>query len=83
VVYGTLEHLDSQGPTTILIQSIATRVQQQIILQQFSGLFQMLIWVEVGILDSWTRTLLAPHISSCLADPHVDVLAIYQAVWVL
>lgn len=64
-VYGFLAHLDSREAATLLTQSITTEARQQIILRQFSGLFPMPVWFEVGVPQSWAWTLLAPYISSC------------------
>ncbi|CRK30699.1 hypothetical protein BN1708_015838 [Verticillium longisporum] len=67
-VYGFLPHLNSGPAAQILLQSITTEARQQLIFRQFSGLFPMPVWFEVGIPQSWAWTLLAPYISSCPAD---------------
>jgi hypothetical protein len=67
-VYGFLNHLDSREAGQILLQSITTEARQQLIFRQFSGLFPMPVWFEVGIPQSWAWTLLAPYISSCPAN---------------
>jgi hypothetical protein len=60
--------LNSQAAATLLLQSISTEARQQQIFRQFSGLFPMPVWFEVGIPQSWAWTLLAPYISSCPAN---------------
>jgi hypothetical protein len=67
-VYGFLGHLNSQAAATLLLQSITTEARQQMVFRQFSGLFPMPVWFEVGIPQSWAWTLLAPYISSCPAN---------------
>lgn len=67
-VYGFLGHLDSQAAASLLLQSITTEARQQMIFRQFSGLFPMPVWFEVGVPQSWAWTLLAPYISSCPAN---------------
>lgn len=67
-VYGFLGHLDSRAAATLLLQAITTEARQQMIFRQFSGLFPMPVWFEVGVPQSWQWTLLAPHISSCPAN---------------
>ncbi|KAH7347524.1 ferritin-like domain-containing protein [Plectosphaerella cucumerina] len=64
-VYGFLPHLNSGPAAQLLLQSITTEARQQMIFRQFSGLFPMPEWFEVGIPQSWAWTLLAPYISSC------------------
>jgi len=64
-VWGFQAHLDSREVAQLLDQSIATEARQQLIFRQFSGLFPMPVWFEVGIPQSWAWTLLAPYISSC------------------
>lgn len=51
-----------------MLQSITTEARQQMIFRQFTGLFPMPVWFEVGIPQSWAWTLLAPYISSCPAN---------------
>lgn len=67
-VWGFQAHLDSREVAQLLDQSIATEARQQLIFRQFSGLFPMPVWFEVGIPQSWAWTLLAPYISSCPAN---------------
>ena len=67
-VYGFLGHLGSGEVATLLLQSITTEARQQMIFRQWSGLFPMPVWFEVGIPQSWAWTLLAPYISSCPAN---------------
>jgi hypothetical protein len=67
-VYGFLPHLDSRAAAQMLLQSITVEARQQLIFRQFSGLFPMPEWFEVGIPQSFAWTLLAPHITSCPAD---------------
>ncbi|KAL5362687.1 hypothetical protein BJX96DRAFT_186320 [Aspergillus floccosus] len=58
---------------TLLLQSITTEAQQQMVFRQFEGPFPMPVWFEVGVPQSWAWTLLAPYISSC--PPHQTRLA--------
>lgn len=67
-VYGFLEHLDSRAAASLLLQSITTEARQQMIFRQFSGLFPMPVWFEIGVPQSWAWTLLAPWIKSCGSD---------------
>ncbi|KAI0476576.1 hypothetical protein GGR56DRAFT_481337 [Xylariaceae sp. FL0804] len=67
-VYGFLNHLDSREAAQLLLQSISTEARQQMIFRQFSGLFPMPVWFEIGVPQSWAWTLLAPYISSCPAN---------------
>ncbi|KAI2627198.1 hypothetical protein GGS21DRAFT_258324 [Xylaria nigripes] len=64
-VYGFLNHLDAREVGQLLLQSITTEARQQMIFRQFSGLFPMPVWFELGVPQSWAWTLLAPYISSC------------------
>lgn len=64
-VYGFLPHLDSREAAALLTQTVATEGRQQMIFRQFSGLFPMPVWFEVGVPQSWAWTLLAPYIASC------------------
>jgi hypothetical protein len=64
-VYGFLNHLDSRETAQLLLQSITTEARQQVIFRQFSGLFPMPEWFQLGVPQSWAWTLLAPYISSC------------------
>jgi hypothetical protein len=66
-VYGFLPHMDSRAAAQMLLQSITVESRQQLIFRQFSGLFPMPEWFEVGIPQSFAWTLLAPHIKSCPA----------------
>jgi hypothetical protein len=67
-VYGFLNHLNAREVGQLLLQSITTEARQQMVFRQFSGLFPMPVWFEVGVPQSWSWTLLAPYISSCPAN---------------
>jgi hypothetical protein len=82
-VWGFQAHLDSREVAQLLDQSIAAEARQQLIFRQFSGLFPMPVWFEVGIPQSWAWTLLAPYISECPASSKRLAWQIFPALTVL